>query len=223
MKSVKEDNYVLLSGLNHFAYCRRSWALIQIENQWSENYYTIDGKITHEKAHDSFSSEKRGELIISRGMPVKSEKHMMSGVCDVVEFHKSDRGVPLNKRDGLWEPVPIEYKRNTNHDNSAGLQLCAQAMCLEEMLCCPRIEKGYLYFTEQKRRELILLTEDMRNQVIGMITEMHNYMKRHHTPSVKKSKKCKNCSLSSICLPEIFGTSAQKYVNEIWEDNETLT
>lgn len=133
----KEEDYLQLSGIQHFAFCRRQWALAYIELQWDENVRTVEGKLLHEKAHDPTNAEKRGDLIISRGMPVYSRELGISGECDVVEFHRSQDGITLFGRDGLYEVIPIEYKRGKPKENDVDiLQLMAQALCLEEMLCC---------------------------------------------------------------------------------------
>ena len=132
----KEEDYLQLSGIQHFAFCRRQWALAYIELQWDENVRTVEGKLLHEKAHDPTNAEKRGDLIISRGMPVYSRELGISGECDVVEFHRSQDGITLFGRDGLYEVIPIEYKRGKPKENDVDiLQLMAQALCLEEMLC----------------------------------------------------------------------------------------
>ena len=111
MGVYNENDYLLLSGLQHFAYCRRQWALIHIEQQWAENERTVDGQLFHAVAHDKERIEKRGNLLITRGLSVKSAQLGMTGVCDVVEFHKSEKGVPLFSYEGLWEPYPVEYKK----------------------------------------------------------------------------------------------------------------
>ena len=142
----QEDDYLMLSGLQHFAYCRRQWALIHIEQQWAENERTVDGQIFHAVAHDKGRIEKRGDLLITRGLPIKSAQLGMSGICDVVEFHKSAEGVSLASYEGLWQPYPVEYKKGLPKLNEADeLQLCGQAICLEEMLLC-RIPGGSLFY-----------------------------------------------------------------------------
>ncbi len=100
----EEDDFLMLSGLQHFAYCRRQWALIHIEQQWAENERTIDGQLFHKKAHDAGSTEKRGNLIITRGLHIKSAELGVTGICDVVEFHKSEQGITLFSFEGQWQP-----------------------------------------------------------------------------------------------------------------------
>ena len=149
----KEEDFLQLSGLQHFKFCRRRWALIHIENQWAENYRTIDGSILHQNAHDSQFRESRGDRVITRGVSIHSSLLGVSGQCDVLEYHREDTGIPLAGKEGLWQPYPVEYKRGKPKEGNAdSLQLCGQAMCLEEMLCCD-IPEGALYYGEIRRRE----------------------------------------------------------------------
>ena len=103
-----EEDFLQLSGIQHFAFCRRQWALAYIELQWQENVRTVEGKLLHEKAHDVSLKEKRGDLIISRAMPVHSRELGISGECDIVEFHRSEQGILLAGREGFYEVIPIE-------------------------------------------------------------------------------------------------------------------
>lgn len=199
----QEDDYLMLSGLQHFAYCRRQWALIHIEQQWAENERTIDGQIFHQKAHDAGSTEKRGNLIITRGLTVKSSELGITGICDIVEFHKSEQGIKLSSYEGLWKPYPVEYKTGEPKEyNADELQLCAQAMCLEEMLLC-EIPYGSLFYGKNKRRTQVDFTCELRSQVKDMLEEMHELWKKGHTPNVKMKKGCNACSLKEICIPKL--------------------
>ena len=108
----KEEDFLQLSGIQHFKFCRRQWALIHIENQWAENFRTVDGEILHKNAHDKGFRESRGEVLITRGMHVFSASMGVSGECDVLEFHRDETGIPLKAREGLWRPYPVEYKAN---------------------------------------------------------------------------------------------------------------
>ena len=202
---------MMISGLQHFSFCRRQWALIHIEQQWAENFFTVDGAFMHDKAHAPFFTEKRGERIISRAVQIRSDRLHLSGECDVVEFITDKNGVPLFGRDGLWQPHPVEYKRGSgSSEDSDSLQLCAQAMCLEEMLCCRRIETAYLYYGELRRRVAIPLIDELRETVESMVNEMYELYRRGHTPTVKKSKKCDSCSMKEICLPKITKLKSAK-------------
>lgn len=211
-----EEDYLQLSGIQHFAFCRRQWALAYIELQWEENVRTVEGKLLHEKAHDVTSVEKRGDLLISRGMPIFSREIGISGECDVVEFWRDENGITLFGRQGRYTVVPVEYKRGKPKENDVDiLQLTAQAMCLEEMLCC-HISYGYLYYGETKHRKKIAFDGEVRLKVKEMFEEMHQYYSRRYTPRVKRSKACNACSLKDICLPAL-GTSksANAYISKM--------
>lgn len=128
-----EEDFLQLSGLQHFKFCRRQWALIYIENQWAENFRTTDGAILHENAHNGGFTESRGDLLVTRDMRIFSRTLGVSGACDVLEFRRGKTGIPLKGREGLWQPYPVEYKRGQPKENTAdALQLCGQAMCLEK-------------------------------------------------------------------------------------------
>lgn len=199
-----EEDFLQLSGLQHFAFCRRQWALIHIENQWAENERTVDGVLMHKKAHDREFEESRGDRLIKRGVSVYCAELGISGQCDVLEYYQSDTGIPLNGKEGLWQPYPVEYKRGSPKENSAdALQLCAQAMCLETMLCCD-IPEGALYYGEIRRREYVRLDQELRDQVRQMLIQMHSLYKRGYTPKVKPTKSCNACSLRELCLPKLL-------------------
>lgn len=210
-----EENFLQLSGLQHFKFCRRQWALIHIENQWAENFRTVDGELMHQNAHDKGFRESRGDVIITRGMNVFSATLGVSGECDVLEFHRGGAGIPLKGRDGLWQPYPVEYKRGKPNERSGdALQLCAQAMCLEEMLCCP-IPEGALYYGETRRREGVAFSDELREAVRASLDEMHTLYRRGHTPKVKRSRACNACSMKELCLPGLMsGRSVAEYVAE---------
>ena len=198
------DDYLQLSGIQHFSFCRRQWALIHIESQWSENMLTVSGDLMHTRVHNKTLTEKRGNHIVTRDMPIFSRTMCVNGKCDVVEFRHDDNGVSLHGRDGLWLPCPVEYKRGKPKSHDADrLQLCAQAICLEEMLLCSEIKTAYLYYGETKRRESVALEADLREAVRAMFAEMHDYYNRRYTPRIKRMKACSSCSLKDICLPKL--------------------
>lgn len=202
--AFKEEDWLQLSGLQHFAFCRRQWALIHIEDQWAENFRTVDGSLMHENAHDQGFRESRGDVLIVRGLAVHSAQLGISGQCDVVEFHQDPDGISLQGREGTWRPYPIEYKRGKPKDGPAdALQLCAQAMCLEEMLCCA-IQEGAIYYGETRHRTVVPLTQDLRSQVRDSLVEMHDLYQKHYTPKVKPTKACNACSLKDLCLPKLM-------------------
>lgn len=204
MKEYHDQDYLMISGIQHFSFCRRQWALIHVECQWKENLRTVEGKIVHERCYDEKFTEKRRDLLICRGMRVFSARMGVTGQCDVVEFHQGESGATLLGREGLWQPCPVEYKRGKpKKDASDILQLCAQAMCLEEMLCC-EIPEAHLFYDEIHRREKIALTSQIRKDVQSMFDEMHGYYERGYTPKAKTGKKCNSCSLKDLCLPKLM-------------------
>ena len=216
-----EEDYLMLSGIQHFAFCRRQWALIHIEQQWAENEYTVAGELMHKKAHDEGSFEKRGDLLIVRGLRISSRELGLSGQCDVVEFHRMADGVTLFGYDGKWSPVPIEYKHGIPKENNADeLQLCAQAMCLEEMFQT-NISDGYLYYGENRRRSHVEFVNDLREEVKTAAKEMHELFQRGYTPNVKPTKKCRACSLENLCIPKLQkAENVRRYIEQAIKDDD---
>lgn len=217
--AFKEEDYLQLSGLQHFAFCRRQWALIHIENQWHENLRTTEGHLMHARAHDDGARERRGNLLIVRGVNIHSRELGVSGQCDVLEFHQDNGGVPLAGYEGRWQPYPVEYKHGQPKENPADrLQLCAQAMCLEEMLCCS-IPEGALFYGQTRRREAVPLTEELRQKVRDDLEEMHQLYQKGYTPKGKPTKACNACSLKGLCLPKLLRTrSVRDYLNAAMEE-----
>lgn len=210
------DELLPLSGIQHFLFCRRQWALIHVERQWQENALTAEGRIMHKRADDPFFTEIRKGVIIARSVPVASYRVGLSGVCDVVEFTASPEGVQLPGREGLFLAAPVEYKRGKEkHDHSDEAQLCAQAICLEEMLSLA-IPFGYLYYGETRHRVAVELTAELRELVRSMSDEMHAYFQRGYTPRVKPFKGCRSCSLADVCLPVLQekAVAASKYIQQ---------
>ena len=218
-----EDEYLMLSGVQHFAFCRRQWALIHIENQWAENYRTVDGNIMHERVHDAKFHEKRGETVITRAMPVSSARLGISGECDAVELKKDVKGIELYGLDGKYTVTPVEYKRGEPKENDCdAVQLMAQALCLEDMLCCD-IKFGYLYYGEIRRRVKVVFDSELRKRTEDIISEMHDLYKKQYTPKVKRRKCCNACSMKNICLPVICGDKkASESIREMLGEVETI-
>ena len=214
-----EEDFLQFSGIQHFALCRRQWALIHIEHQWAENYRTIDGAILHQNAHDTQFQESRGDRFITRGVSVSSAELGVSGQCDVLEYHQGNIGIPLAGKDGLWQPYPVEYKRGKPRDDTGyTLQLCGQAMCLEAMLCCD-IPEGALYYGEIRRRQRVAFTPELRLQVQELLEQMHELYQRGYTPKVRPSKFCNACSLKELCLPKLMkNRSVSAYLKSAMED-----
>ena len=212
MKEYDEDEFLMLSGIQHFVFCRRQWAFIHIEQVWKDNYLTVAGELMHENAHDKGMTEKRGNTIITRGMPIRSKVLGVSGECDVVEFHRDDKnGIGIFGWEGKYKILPVEYKHGELKEEDV-LQLTAEAMCLEEMLCC-EITHGCIYYGKIRHREIVEFTQERREKVIKIFEEMHDNFRRGYTPNVKKTKGCNSCSLKDICLPKLEKVrSAKEYI-----------
>lgn len=205
--------YILISALQAFSYCRRKFVLEYLEDLWEPNIYTTEGAIQHRIVHNYENYESRGNLLITRSLAIVSEKYHLIGNCDVVEFHKQKDGIILQNKSGYWQPIPIEYKHSNKIIEGSILQLCAQAMCLEEMLSC-KIDYGFLFYKNTKQREKIEFTEDIRNKVISISNEILKYVISKEAPKVKVSKKCNNCTIKNLCLPKILNTNITSYIKE---------
>jgi CRISPR-associated exonuclease Cas4 len=209
------DDLLALSGIQHFSFCRRQWALIHIERLWQENALTAEGRLMHNRSDNPFQTLVRDGIITAHAMPVASYRLGLFGVCDVVEFIPSEKGIPLRNRPGLYRPQLVEYKRGKEkEDESDMLQVCAQALCLEEMIPVD-IPFGYLFYGETRRRVEVAFSEKLRAAVEDMADEMHAYFARGYTPRVKTSKACKSCSLSDQCLPRLqTRLAASNYIRQ---------
>lgn len=210
-----EAEYLMISGIQHFVFCRRQWALIHIEQAWEENYFTSHGQLLHEKVNQSSIKDKRGMLINVRGMSVASHRLGMCGKCDLIEFRQDVNGVYISQFGDTYIPHPVEYKRGkVKSDDSDRFQLLAQLMSLEEMLSVELTEASVFYH-EVRRRTAYMFTPLDKQNLIKLATEMHSLYERGYTPRPKVNKKCNACSLKNICLPELDKLSlASKYLRE---------
>jgi len=203
-----DEDYLLLSGIQHMAFCERQWALIHIEQAWAENVRTLEGKHLHERTDNPFGDETRKDIRIVRAMPIVSNILGLRGVADVVEFHRIQEAregvaVRLKKRKGWWRPYPVEYKRGRpKRDDRDAVQLCAQAMALEEMLNVA-IDAGFLYYGQIRHREHIVINVALRDRVKELSKKMHELMAAGKTPKATKGKHCSLCSLKEACQPEL--------------------
>ena len=205
-----DEDLLLLSGIQHFAFCPRQWALIHIEKQWSENLRTVEGKQLHERVDNPDFFEARGGILTARSVPLSSYSLGFYGISDIVEFYAVDEnGVALKGRKGKWSPVPVEYKRGSpKKDIIDEVQLCTQAICLEEMLST-HIDYGYIFYGETKHRSKVLFEDELRNQVVKFSEQMHDLFYKQCTPkATKRDKSCKACSLVDVCIPELGAKQA---------------
>jgi len=209
------DDYLQMSGIQHFCFCRRQWALIHLEQQWDENLRTAEGRLDHQRCHDEAQTERRAGLLVTRGMRVVSHRLRLAGNCDVVEFRADEKGISLRNTPGRWQPMPVEYKHGHSKETDADrLQLCAQAMALEEMLVCD-IPQGALFYWETRRREMVPLTDELRRKTQRLADEMNGYFTRGYTPKVRPGKHCNACSLKDLCLPVLCQRAdAMAYLRE---------
>ncbi len=213
--SYAEEDYLLISGIQHYMFCRRQWALIHIEQQWAENWRTADGRIMHENVHNESFNEKRGDIITVRAMAVSSPRLGITGECDAVQFISDPNGIEIFGREGRFSVVPVEYKRGSPKENDCDvLQLAAQAMCLEDMLCC-EIPVGYMYYGETRHRLKVEINSCLRQKTEEVIADMHKLYSQQYTPKVRRTKSCNACSLKDICLPVINGDkTASQYIKD---------
>ena len=183
----KDDDSLPLSGLQHLAFCPRQWALIHLEQAWEENRLTAEGRLLHERA-DLPGQSRRHDLRTVRGLMLASRQLRLSGRADVVEFRP--------------EPFPVEYKRGKRKPTDCDLvQLCAQALCLEEMLGVS-VLRGAIFYGEPRRRTDVEFTSDLRSRVRTLAATMHRLYDARQTPPAQPGKHCRSCSLLQICLPE---------------------
>ena len=201
-----ESDLIPLSALQHYLYCPRQCALIHLEQIWTENAYTAEGRVLHEEA-DSGKTETRGDVKTVTGLLLRSLVLGLSGKADVVEFHR---------RDGIWHPYPVEYKRGRPKKHDADrVQLCAQAVCLEEMLAVP-VPEGALFYGKTRRRQLVPFDAPLREAVRQAALGVHELLHRNHTPPPVADERCTACSLLHECLPEgTAGRSAALYLESL--------
>ncbi len=212
-----EDQLIHLSALQHLLFCPRRAALIYIEGIWDENRATAEGHLFHERVH-SAEGESRGDVRVARGLRLRSLRLGLTGVADVVEFHRlpdviptenTPAGLPssvvLDGIKGRWRPFPIEYKvGKLRHERGYEVQLCAQAICLEEMLDVA-VPQGALFYGKTARRLEITFDDGLRMETEDASRRLHEILRSGNTPRVRHQKKCPECSLVSVCMPKITG------------------
>lgn len=206
--------YLQLNSIRHFSFCKRQWGLINIEQGWEENEHTIIGNFIHRNVDDIYYREKRKDIIYVRAMPISSETLGLNGIIDLVEYRKSKEGVIIPKYEGYWKPYIVEYKKGTPNTNEHDLiQLVAQAICLEEKNVV-KIDESAIYYKTVNKREVVYITDELREKVISMSKEMHYYFNTKTTPKAERGNKCKPCSLREICFPRLT-THKKSVINYI--------
>lgn len=209
-------DFIQINGIQHFVFCKRQWALIQLEQAWDENEDTILGQHIHRNVDDEYYHEKRKGRIYVRSMPIVSYDMMISGIADMVEYKKDSEGVNVSNYKGRWKPYVIEYKKGKpKRDDSDISQLVAQVMCIEEM-ASQRINESAIYYKSTNKRVIVDITDDRRDRVRSIVLEMHECIKNKQTPKAEFCKKCQRCSLKELCVPRLTGRkkSVVNYLNE---------
>lgn len=211
-----EDDMLMLSGIQHYAFCPRQWALIHIEQQWNENLLTTEGRIMHQHVDDPFYRQKMGSRICLRAVSIASKKLGLYGVSDAIELYPSDDEqdtITHPAYPGFWTPYPVEYKHGKpKHSDIDIVQLAAQAMCLEEQYDI-RVNSGAIFYGETKRRVEVDITDELRSAVRSYAEAMHEIFRSGIVPCAEQRPYCKSCSLKDICMPETANRqSASNYL-----------
>lgn len=207
---METDDLLPLSALQHLTFCERQFALIHVEGLWAENALTISGRQLHERA--DLAGESRGAAVrVARALPLRSDRLRLAGKADVVEFHRE--AAP----DGgeLWRPFPVEYKRGRPKAGGADeVQLCAQAICLEEMLGLP-VPRGALFYGKTRRRKPIEFSQELRRRVEAAARRCHDLIDGRCTPRAARDRRCDRCSLLDLCLPDVTGAASRPVADPI--------
>jgi CRISPR-associated exonuclease Cas4 len=210
--------WVPISGLQHMIYCDRQAALIHVERIWLDNSFTVEGQDLHRRV-DSSEFENRPNLRVRRGMALRSDRLGLTGRADLVEFQRAnepDSGVTLPGEAGFWSVVPVEYKRGKPKPHDADdVQLCAQAICLEEMFSA-RIPEGLLFYGRTRRRHVVEFTDDLRARTEDTAAALRYLISAGHTPVRRWERKCRKCSLLPVCLPprQTRPKSVERYLED---------
>lgn len=212
---MEEENFITISSLSEFYYCKRRYYLRELEKQSNENIYMIEGTIQHKEVHTS-NIKNLGNFIQVTGMLVSSNKYQIIGKTDLIEFVKNNNGMYVKFLDGNFNILPIEYKHGIVKNNEEyKIQLCGQCLCLEEMFNC-KINIGCLYYIDSDERIEIEINNCLRDETISTINEIKNLTKNPKTIMPIYKKHCKKCSLFEICNPNI--TIINNYINKLWEE-----
>lgn len=200
------DDFLPISALQHYAYCSRQFALIHVEQVWAENRYTAEGRILHERV-DSGVAEQRKDMRFERSVMLRSERHRLSGKLDLLEIQDGEAYIPVEYKRG--KPKLQDWDR---------IQVCAQALCLEEMRSIS-VEEGAIWYWEVRRREIVTLTEELREATLAIVDSCHSLLERGETPRPTVSEsRCRACSLRDLCQPSRFRKdNSARYIRKLFE------
>lgn len=220
-----EDDMLPLSGIQHYMFCPRQWALIHLEQQWSDNYLTAEGKLLHKRVDNPMIRQTNGTNVVTlRGIRIESARLGLSGIADALELHPFD-GAPTEKRkllkSKMYTALPVEYKRGHTKTNDCDrVQVGAQAMILEEMLGVA-INRAAIFYWEERHREYIDIDNSLRSKILHLSDQMHAMLKSGESPAPIKTKSCKSCSLANTCMPSTENKSASKYLKSYLDEEIT--
>ena len=222
MPYYDDDDMLMLSGIQHYVFCPRQWALIHIDQQWQDNGLTTAGTIMHQRVDDPFERMMLNGKCCLRAVPIASHQLGLYGITDAVELYPangSDNAIQQPGLSGYWYPYPVEYKHGKPKvDDCDILQLVAQVMCMEEMYQIV-IPEAALFYGSTRRRETVTIADNLRQQTMTTAEAMHNLFAATHLPAANKGKACRSCSLANICQPDIH-TNVAKYLKEhLYEEN----
>ncbi len=213
------DDYLLISGVQHYMFCKHQWGLIHVECVWDENVLTYEGHRLHERVHDGELKESRGDTYYSRGVAVCSDILRVQGVIDLIEFTNNKRGIYIEEKGDFYFPRIVEYKKGVPKEGLEDkLQLVTLAMAFEEMKGI-KLDYGYLFYFGTKKREKVVFSEELRQAAVKAISEMHYFFDNRITPLPEKKPACKSCSLEAVCSYRFSKKDAKKYISNILEEN----
>lgn len=217
--AYSDEDYIAISGLQHLAFCKRQWGLIHLEQEWTENFLTAEGRIMHERVDSGYQEFRRGVKQYS-GLHIKNSELGLYGRMDVLEVEKTEGPtieIPWIGLSGNWNLRPVEFKHGKPKENDVdAVQLCAQAFCLEEMTGL-HIDEGSIYYCEIRRRAEVEFTKNLRLATKNLILEAHRLLADGKLPAIEKNHHCKSCSLFEFCMPRINSKSKlQCYHQELF-------
>ena len=214
MAYYDDDQMLMLSGIQHYMFCPRQWALIHIEQQWIENRLTAEGQLLHQNVDNPAYRQKNGDIVTLRAVHVASHTLGLYGVMDAIELKPSDDptdAITHPRYPGFWKPYPIEYKRgHRKQDERDEVQLAAQVICLEEMYDI-HIPEAALFYNETRHREIVIMDEPLRQLTLELSEAMHKTFESGFTPKAEEKRGCRSCSLIDICAPEQAKKTSVKY------------